>query len=82
MGDKKIGVGRSVRVAEFCQYVQDQKAVWDKAFAAEGERCRLLDEGDRKYYEKLEKDTKAALEKHLREVGASQTGARAGEVLK
>ena len=48
MSDK---VDRSVRVAVHQQFLKDHEEAWDKAFAAERERCRLLDEGDRKYYE-------------------------------
>jgi hypothetical protein len=77
-----VGPSRATRVADFCQYVKDQKEALDKQFAAERERCRLLDEADRKYYEQLAKEQRAALEKQLRDAGSSETGARAGQVLK
>lgn len=82
MSDKVFGVGRSVQVVEFCQYVKDKKEAEERAWAAERERCRMLDLADQKYYAELEARSRAALEKHLRDVGSSQSGALAGEVLK
>jgi hypothetical protein len=77
-----VDTTRAQRVEEFCRFTKEHRELWDKAFAAEAERCQKLDQGDAKYYEQLEKDMKAALEKHLRGVGSSQSGVREGEVLK
>lgn len=73
---------RNAKVAEFCEYTKNLKVYWDKVWAMEAERRRLLDEADRKYDEQFAKEQRAALEKQLRESGSSQTGARAGQVLK
>lgn len=82
MSDKEVGLSRAVRVADFSQYVKDKKATEDKAWEADRERIRLLDEGDRRYYAELEARSRAALKKHLEGVGQRQTGAPEGQVLK
>lgn len=76
-----VDTSRAVRVAEFCQYVQDKKAVDDKAFATEIARCARLDEGDARYYEQLEAQSRAALKKY-QNVGQCQSGAPEGKTLK
>jgi len=79
---EKVDSSRAAKAADFQQYVKDQKEFWDKVWELERARERALNEADQKYYEKLEKEQRAILKKHLQEVGSAESGAPAGEVLK
>jgi len=80
--NEEVGRGRAAQVAEFQQYVKDQKEAWDKVWEAVRARQCALNASDQKYYEELGKEQRAILKKHLENVGQSESGAPAGQVLK
>lgn len=55
---------RGAKIADKEQWEKDQKLAQDKAFAAEQERIRQLDAADQRYYQQVETDLKAILDKH------------------